>query len=237
MNDLSRSISPTPRKSSRYPCFFERKATEEKLRAAIDEKDVLLKELHHRVKNNLQIISSLISMQAAHSKLEQELSFLDDLKERIHAIGLIHDKLRNPENADSVILKEYLSGLAESIYSGLCDREQIRLEVDLAENLGRLPIDQAISCGLVVNEALSNSCKYAFPEGRKGQITVSGRRIEDTIYVEVKDDGIGISAESKRAGSLGIELIETLVDQLDGKHKIISNEGTRLIFQFPSASS
>ncbi len=235
-DEISRFIPEelnNPKEKFLVPLFFERKEAEEKLRSALIEKDTLLKELHHRVKNNLQIVSSLISMQAHHSKSKNQLDFLDELKQRIRTIGLIHDRLQHAEEVELVGLADYIGALAEGIYKGLCSSEQIKMEMDFADDLGKLPIDQAISCGLIVNEALTNACKYAFPNGDQGEVCISGRRLGDRIYLEIKDNGVGIPQDRISKTSMGVDLIQTLVEQLDGELKILSIEGTRILFQFP----
>lgn len=216
---------------SGIPLFFERKRAEEKLRATLEEKDLLLKELHHRVKNNLQIISSLISLKEHQERSQDKNSTLEDLKQRVTVIGLIHERLYRSDDVTNVDFAEYLESIVKGVHAGLCSDNGVKLSTDIPDDMGKLSIEKAISCGLLINEGISNACKYAFPDNN-GTISINARKIEGRLYLEVVDDGIGIGEATPKGGGMGMELMEALADQLDAQLKIISSEGTRIMFNF-----
>jgi PAS domain S-box-containing protein len=173
------------------------KKAQESIEASLNEKEVLLRELYHRTKNNMQVISSLLGLKAADVNDPLTTSILEDMKNRIQAIALVHQKLYQSQNLSRVNIREYITDLTDLLKSSyLVNPDQIdfRLELDEISVL----IDTAVPCGLIINELISNSLKYAFPEGRKGAICIRFLRVEDDIIeLEVSDNGIGITDDPK----------------------------------------
>ncbi len=170
----------------------EAKLAEDKLRSSLAEKEILLKEVHHRVKNNLQIISSLLELQSDYILDEQSRVFFRDSQNRIRSMALIHEKLYQSESLAFIDLRDYVQDLADYLFSSsVKDPDLIRINVEVGEV--SLSVDEAIPCGLIINELISNSLKHAFPDDRGGEITVKCRIREDGwISLTVSDNGIGL---------------------------------------------
>ncbi|MBN1531368.1 MAG: PAS domain-containing protein [Spirochaetes bacterium] len=194
------------------------KNDERQIRESLREKEVLLKEVHHRVKNNMQIISSLLNLQSAYIKDERDRELFVESQNRVRSMALVHEKLYGSGSFAEIYFDEYIRRLSEEICNSFPhDPGRIEMEVR-AENLA-LGIDQAIPCALIVNELISNAMKYAFPEGRKGRITVRFHRDGDRKYVlSVSDDGVGLSddAAADSRETLGLQLVRSLARQLGG---------------------
>jgi PAS domain S-box-containing protein len=213
----------------------ERKKSEAQLREAFLEKEVLLKEIHHRVKNNLQIISSLLNLQSdyLHDAYDREL--FQQSQNRVRAMALLHEKLYQSSNLARIDFGEYVQSLVASMFQTYkTSPAVIEYEIDVAKL--EFDIDTAIPCGLIVGELVSNSLKHAFPDNRAGKITVSAAHIDAcTIRLSVVDDGIGFDAhpETAQSHSLGWELVRTLAGQLGGSLHIQNTPGThvQLIFK------
>jgi two-component sensor histidine kinase/DNA-binding NarL/FixJ family response regulator len=197
----------------------ERERAEEQVRASLREKEILLKEIHHRVKNNLQIISTLLDLQSDHILDEQSLRFFRDSQDRIKSMALIHEKLYQTRDFISINFGEYIANLVKYLFSSyVTDPGRIALVLDVAP--ATLEIDQAIPFGLIVNELVSNSLKYAFPGERRGAITVSLRtKGDDGIELQVKDNGVGLppGLDIENTDSLGLQLVFMLVRQIGGE--------------------
>ena len=205
----------------------------EQLQHFLTEKEWLLKEIHHRVKNNLQIVMSLLNSQSAYIDNAPALTAIHDSQHRVHAMSLIHQKLYNSENVSSIDMKFYIrelvSYLAESFNTG----QRIRFEYDL-EPL-EMDVSQAVPLGLILNEAITNALKYAFPNDRNGTITISLTNTSANNYLlTISDNGIGMPSQpgNRRAGSLGISLMTGLAEDLEGKFTIENDNGTRLKISF-----
>lgn len=215
----------------------ERRRAEDRIRHSLDEKEVLLKEIHHRVKNNLQVISSLLSLQS-HSVTDHGVrAMFTDSQSRVKSMALIHEKLYRSADLARIPFGEYLGDLIQHIQRtiGPASRIQVRLDV---ENV-LLDIDQAVSCGLIVNELFSNAMKHAFPDGESGIIDIIFRRgLDETITMTICDNGIGLpdGFVLKRAESLGLKLVSTLTKQLSGEIQIVSDEGTTFTITFPRSA-
>jgi two-component sensor histidine kinase len=211
----------------------ELEAANARLETALREKQVLLQEVHHRVKNNLQVISGLLSMQARHGPPELASYFRDSL-ERIRVMGRVHDQLHRAEDASSFDLAGYLEQLCANlgeVYGIASARISCRLEVAPA----RVDLDLATPLVLIVNEVIANALKHAFPGGREGAITISLQRREDEVVLVVRDDGIGLPAERAQGGgsSMGLKLIEMLASQIAAKVEIVRECGTRMTLILP----
>ena len=208
----------------------ERKRAEEALRASLEEKVILLKEVHHRVKNNLQIISSLLNLQARRVRSPEFQVFLQDTQNRIRAMALLHETLYGSGNLACVSFRGYVDSvcihLARSYAS---DSKKIRIQQDIAEVT--LPLDQAIPAGLIINELLSNAFKHAFAGRTEGKINVQLQSADEHLYTLcVADNGVGLpAANTKDSGTLGLRLVESLVQQLEGQLSV--ERGAETVFQ------
>lgn len=195
------------------------------------EKEYLLKEIHHRVKNNLETISSLLSLQTAKIENKEFQSIMEQTQNRVHSIGLIHQKLYQGKDIKSIEMKDFFITLGEYIIDTFNASNRIELYCDM-EPLG-LDIDRAIPIGLIVNELLSNSLKYAFPNGNKGKIKVALSEKNSYLILHFSDNGIGIGEKPEIRGSgFGTQLINLLTRQLDGKMTLFTNSGTEIFFEF-----
>jgi PAS domain S-box-containing protein len=197
----------------------DRKAAEERIRSSLEEKEILLKELYHRTKNNMQLISSMMSLQAASEQDPHVLEVFREMDDRIRAMSLVHNKLYQSQNLASIDLGAYVSELGDLLresYAGMGDRVEVRTE---AEEIP-VHIDAALPCGIVLNELVSNSFKHAFPGGRKGRIGIGVRKTGDgSIELRVEDDGVGLPAGRRRGetGKLGLDTVISIVEmQLRG---------------------
>jgi PAS domain S-box-containing protein len=214
-----------------------RKVADQKIRDSLKEKEVLLKEIHHRVKNNLQIIHSLLNMQSRRSKDPRILDALRESQNRVRTMALIHERLYRSTDLSEIDFKDYISRLVGELYLSFgVNADQLRLELDLQSV--RLGIDIAIPCGLIVNELVSNSLKYGFPGGRRGRLKLSLVAVEDgTVRLAIGDDGAGLPAELnfRNTETLGLQLVCTLVDQLGGTIELDRAGGTEFLIVFNPA--
>jgi len=216
----------------------ERKHAEELVKASLAEKEVLLKEVHHRVKNNLQIISTLLDLQTESIHDDQALKSFRDSQDRIKAMALIHERLYRSRDLASIDFAEYVNNLAGFLFhSYVQDPEQISLRTDVGDVV--LEIDEAIPCGLIINELITNCLKHGFPEGRKGEIAIICHvGSNGLVTLEVADTGIGLPAgfDLRTAGSLGLQIVAMLVRQLRGSVEMRSCNGASFIISFASNS-
>ncbi|MBC7097282.1 MAG: hypothetical protein H5T39_06320, partial [Methanobacteriales archaeon] len=203
------------------------------LQESLHEKEVLLREVHHRVKNNLQVISSLLSLQAKYCGNEEVKNIIADSQARIKSLALVHEKLYRTENIAHISSREYLESLSMDIINFQAPRPiKIRLEIDIDDI--PLEMDKCIPLGLITNELVRNSLKHAFPEG-EGIITVNFKRQGDKCKLEISDNGKGLPKDFdiERLSSLGLQLVLGLVRQLDGQLMIESDGGTLFSIEFP----
>jgi two-component sensor histidine kinase len=205
------------------------------LRHLVDEKEWLLKEIHHRVKNNLQLVMSLLSSQSAFIDNAPALAAIRDSQHRVHAMSLIHQKLYNSENLSSIDMSFYIRELTSYLRDSLNAGQHIHFEYSI-ETL-EMDVSQAIPLGLILNEAITNAIKYAFPDDRAGVISISLAACSDRqLLLSVSDNGIGIppdfSFNIRKPGSLGMSLIEGLSADLQGKFMIQNNNGTAISISF-----
>ncbi|MFO7447119.1 MAG: two-component regulator propeller domain-containing protein [Ignavibacteriaceae bacterium] len=232
--------------------IVERKKAEEKVQASLkekevllsekegflNEKEILLKEIHHRVKNNLQVISSLLYLNSRKIKDKEALNMFQDSQNRIKSIALVHERLYQSKDLAKIDFNEYVNKLVIDLFrSYAVDSSVIKIEINI--NDVSVNIDKAVPCGLIINELISNSIKYAFPEyeanNKQGLIKVQFNRItSNKLLLEVSDNGIGIKErlDDREEPSLGLKLVESLVYQLDGKLEMDSEFGTRFKIKF-----
>jgi PAS domain S-box-containing protein len=213
----------------------DRKRVEEQLRNSLEEKELLFREVHHRVKNNLQIISSIFSLQRQYIDDPRVLSVLAESRDRIYSMALIHEQLYRSSLLTRIDLKDYIHNLSQSLlksYNINPDRIQIHLNIaDVS-----LDVDTAIPCGLIINELITNALKHAFPAKAIGHIQIDFLPIDDcTICLTVRDTGIGLpeSFDSQHTNSLGLRLVRALTRQLCGDMNAYNDNGT--VFQLTFA--
>lgn len=222
-------------RSIRYA--IERKKAEEKIIKSLREKELLLKEIHHRVKNNLQVISSLLHLQSYHIKDSQALEMFKESQDRVRSMALVHEKLYRSPDLTHIDFAQYIESLTQNLYrSYRIDPKQIELKSKIEDvSLG---IDMAVPCGLIVNELVSNSLKHGFPPDWKGKGKIGivlRRKAENQIELIVRDNGIGMKEkpDNPDAGSLGLRLVSILAkDQLQGKIKVSGEKGTVIKISF-----
>jgi PAS domain S-box-containing protein len=213
----------------------DRKSAEEKVTVSLHEKEVLLKEIHHRVKNNLQVISSLLFLNSRNIKDKEALSMFQDSQNRVKSIALVHERLYKSKDLGRIDLKEYINLLTVDLATTFgINRELIQLQINIQDVT--IGIDYAVPCGLIINELISNSLKYAFPNGNSGYIKVEVIMDEEKNYIlTVADNGIGLpeGIDIKKLNSLGLQLVNNLVRQLEGNFEFSGEGGTtfKIIFK------
>jgi PAS domain S-box-containing protein len=211
----------------------DRRHTEEQIKASLHEKEVLLKEVHHRVKNNLQVISSLLNMQMPYVHDPKDKDVFKASMDRVKSMALIHDKLYRSENLANIYFPGYVDDLVRGLFANYAmDRG---VELDLRVDPISLNIDHAIPLGLIINELVSNALKHAFPVGAGGAIRIRLHPQGDRMVLAVSDNGIGFPGDLDftNTQSLGMQLVVTLVEQLDGTIELKRNKGTefRIVFE------
>jgi two-component sensor histidine kinase len=207
------------------------------LQRRIEEKDILLSEIHHRVKNSLQVVSSLLSLEASRIQDAAVAEMLQNTQNRVRSMALIHQTLYQSKDFARVDFHAFLQSFVPTLIQSYSLRpEQIVLKIHVAEI--KLPLDMAIPCGLIVNELISNSLKHAFPEGSGGEITIEFTHDQDNhATLSVNDDGIGFPTEFnfENSGTLGMQLVYLLAGQIGGTVKIDHSSPTKLEVRFPLA--
>jgi PAS domain S-box-containing protein len=215
----------------------ERKVAEEQIKASLEEQVLLIKEIHHRVKNNLQVISSLLFLQSEQVADPLLRTILQDSQNRVKSMALIHEKLYQAKDQARVDVAEYIQNLTGYLfrsYAAQASSIQLHVKVDNVQ----LGIDTAMPCGLIINELLSNALKHAFPADCPGEIRVELQQEADDQYILlVSDNGVGIppAFELHKNSSLGLQLVHTLVKQLDGTIEINRNGGAEFRIRFADA--
>lgn len=214
-----------------YRVFIRRKKYSLLLEKQNKEKEFLLKEIHHRVKNNLETISSLLSLQTAQVESEELREIMREIQNRVQSMGIIHQNLYQGENLEAIEMKNYFENLGGFIIDSFDASDRISLECNMG--LFELNVDRAIPIGLIVNEIMTNSLKYAFPDNRKGKIRVSLREENAHLYLSIADDGVGMENNTQIKGTgFGTQLVRLLTQQLDGKMTLITQKGTEVFFEF-----
>jgi two-component sensor histidine kinase len=205
----------------------ERKNLYGKVESSLREKELLLKEIHHRVKNNLQIVISLLNLQLRYIDDKRIIDALKESQNRIRAMSLVHEKLYRSENISNIGLSEYVRFLAESLFRFYGVKPgTVSLEIDTGDIA--VDINTAIPLGLIINELVSNSLKYAFPRGKEGKISILIQKEDDRIRLIIRDNGIGIPEDMdwKNPPSLGLRLVTSLTEQLNGTIELDRTGGT-----------
>ena len=209
-------------------------AAENQIMASLEEKEVLLREIHHRVKNNLQIISSLMNLQSEYTHEPEILKMFQESKNRIRSMALIHEKLYQSKDLAHIDFVEYLKSLVDMLL-GFYREKSNNIDVSLKCGEINLEIDTAISMGLIVNELLSNCFKHAFPGQNRGEVSITLFRSGKNYLLEVADNGVGIpdDVDIKKTDSLGLLIVHTLTLQLKGTLEHFNDEGTKFRLSFP----
>ncbi|HXX64773.1 MAG TPA: PAS domain S-box protein [Bacteroidota bacterium] len=215
--------------------ILQQKRAKDQLRSSLDEKEVLLKEIHHRVKNNLQVISSLLNLQSNYVCDIQDMEIFRESQNRIRSMALIHEKLYQSGSVSRVDFPQYARSLATTLFRSYRSADSnVRLDVEFGNvSLG---IDLAVPCGLIINELLSNALKHAFPNGRTGAILLGFTENNGLITLTIKDDGVGFpaSVDFRNPDTLGLQLVNTLTSQIGGTLELESSGGTTIQVSFAS---
>ncbi|MBZ5611910.1 MAG: PAS domain S-box protein [Acidobacteriia bacterium] len=216
----------------------ERMLSDERIKASLREKEALLKEIHHRVKNNLQVVSSLLGLQSRAVADPETRKMFQESQDRIHSMALLHESLYQSHSLSEINFPEYIRQLAAHLFDSYgVAADRIHLRTDL--KILTLHLDAAVPCGLIINELVSNSLKYAFPDGRQGEIRIELYELADgTTRLLVADNGIGLTADVdwENTRSLGLRLVRTLAQQLGAKIEVDSHAGTEVRLAFAAAA-
>ncbi|MDP1826966.1 MAG: PAS domain S-box protein [Archangium sp.] len=210
----------------------ERRHARELLQASLTETETLLKELHHRAKNNLQLIASLLDLASAAPGPD----VLRECRDRINSIALVHEKLYQSGTFAKIELSDYLRTLSEQVTFAWTRPEGAPIDVRIEAEDIFLPLDRAIPCGLVINELLTNAFKHAFPGARGGTVWVRAVREGARLHLSVEDDGVGMAQGVGRAGHIGLELVHALARQLRGELHFGGGRGTHVSLRFEGSA-
>jgi two-component sensor histidine kinase len=212
----------------------ERKRAEEQIKASLGEKEVLLKEIHHRVKNNLQVVSSMLQLQSRNIKDKETIEMFQESRNRVRSMALVHERLYQSRDLARVDFAKYIQSLANYLCRSYgVNTNVIQLKTNLHDVL--LGVDTAIPCGLILNELVSNSLKHAFPDGREGEIHIELRSEGNGKFtLMVSDNGVGLlkDLDFRNTESLGLQLVNTLVNQLEGTIELDRRGGTTFKITF-----
>jgi PAS domain S-box-containing protein len=205
---------------------------EERIKKSLKEKEILLQEVHHRVKNNLQIISSILNLQTRSIKDARVHELINETRYRIMSMSFIHDLLYQTKDFTNIDFSKYIQNITSNIMNTYTMNKNIHLKLHTEPIL--LNLDNAIPCGLIVNELITNAFKYAFPDGRNGEIVLELKLVKDKIILSVADNGVGISKKVnyQTTESLGFQLINSLVSQIDAVLTYESDNGTKFTVSF-----
>lgn len=206
---------------------------EEKLIESVKEKEVLLKEVHHRVKNNLQVINSILNLQSSYVKDDETLQIIIESQNRIRSMSYIHESLYQTKDFSSINFQDYITNLVQNLihsYEIFSDKTELELNVDEV----KLALDQAIPCGLILNELITNALKYAYPAEEGGKIAIEVFEKYNRVHIKVKDFGVGLPKDFNisETDSLGLSLVDTLIDQIDGELQLKTKNGTEFLIIF-----
>ena len=211
----------------------EKRQAEEKIVESLREKEILLKEVHHRVKNNMQVISSILNLQSSYVKDKNTLNILKESQNRIKSMAFIHESLYQTKDFSKINFSEYVTNLSRNlVHSYEVMEGKILLNLNV-QNIF-LNLDQSIPCGLIINELISNSLKYAFKGKKRGIITVEIKQKADNIVMSISDNGAGLpkKIDFRNTDSLGLQLVVTLTEQIDGTISLDNKKGTKFTIRF-----
>ncbi|MBZ2165414.1 histidine kinase dimerization/phosphoacceptor domain -containing protein [Methanobacterium spitsbergense] len=211
----------------------ERKNAENEIKSSLKEKNILLQEIHHRVKNNMQIISSLLSLQTKYVDEEEAVNVLKESQNRVKSMAMIHEKLYISKDLAHINFVDYIQSLVKNLfYSYNIENTNIKPIFDVEDIT--LNMETAVPCGLIMSELVSNSLKYAFPNGMKGEILVSLKTVDDKYELIIRDNGIGLQEDIdfNNLETLGLLLVNNLIEQIDGELTINRSSGTEFKIKF-----
>ncbi len=211
----------------------ERKKTESALLKALEEKNTLIKELHHRIKNNLQMVASIMYLKTDGLRDPATKDFAKDINARIIAVASIHEHLLAMEEINKLPIRKYIVRLVNELIKGFT--EETKLKVAFVESISDLKfeIDSTLAIGMIIHEIVSNSLEHAFRQTNNGKITVSLKKENDNYYLTVSDNGSGYKENELDSSSIGLRLIQNFVKQLGGSHEVTSDQGTTVDIVFP----
>ncbi len=212
----------------------ERKENDRRLQESLKEKEVLLKEVHHRVKNNMQVISSILNLQSSYIDDEKALNILRESQDRIKSMSFVHESLYQSDTLSEVNFAEYIRNIATNLYHSY-GRPQGGINLEFELEPVYINLDTSIPCGLVINELVSNALKYAFIGRSSGRICIHLARVsEEQLTLIVEDDGVGLPEgfDVESSESLGLQLVSALTMQLGGHMEVAGNNGTRFTLKF-----
>jgi len=213
----------------------ERVAAAERIHSSLAEKEVMLKEIHHRVKNNLQVISSLLNLQSAQEQDPAIIAALKESQGRVRSMALVHEELYRSTDLADIDMASYVRKLTNNLFFAYRSAStRVTLDIDVHDVY--LPVDAAVPCGLIINELISNSLKYAFRKRQNGAITVRFQRAGESFHLMVGDDGVGLPSELdiEHSESLGLQLVSILAKQLRASLEVNRSQGTSFILSFTS---
>ena len=212
------------------------KLAENALREAVEEKDVMLREIHHRVKNNLQVVSTLLDLQSEHTSDPATLKMFAESRGRVKSMAMIHERLYRSQDLARVDFHDYLSQLIEDLLRANRVSED-QIHVDLSIGIAPVPIDLAIPCGLLLNELISNCFKHAFRDHAEPRLAIEFHRLDEVFNIlRVSDNGPGLPSDIdfRNTSSFGLQLVNTLIDQLGGSIELSTGVGTTISVRFPN---
>ncbi|HHY00903.1 MAG TPA: sensor histidine kinase, partial [Methanothermobacter sp.] len=211
-----------------------RKKDEKRLKRSLDEKEAMVQEVHHRVKNNMQVVSSLLGLQSMYLDDNEVQNALQESQNRVQSMAMVHEKLYQSKNLSSIDMADYMHQIAHYLLDSYhLKSNQIKIIIK-AEKV-EMDIKTASPLGLIINELITNSLKYAFPDG-KGELTLKISLINDCYHLTVSDDGVGLPDDFQldSAETLGLQLVNRLVQQIRGSIEWDGSKGTAFIIKFPS---
>ncbi len=239
MKQLANQLAIAIRQSTLYQQLQmelrDRQHAEEKIKASLKEKELLLKEIHHRVKNNLYVVSSLLEIQASSIADPKIGKFFEESQNRIYSMALIHEKLYRSHNLAIINFSDYLEDLVSNVFASYnVNAAQIHLELNIEEIF--LNIETATPCGLIVNELVSNTMKHAFPDDKEGIVSVEcyQEKNNELIHLIIRDNGIGFpdNLDFRKTDSMGFQVVCTLIEQLEGSIELERSHGTNFHVKF-----
>lgn len=203
----------------------------EKTKALLREKEILLKEIYHRVKNNLQLVSSLLHIQALKIDDKNVKELFLNSQNRINSIALMHEQLLKSDNLSTVYIDQYVTELINNLKDSLNSEHAIQFDLDVTRS--QITLDKAVPLGLIINEVITNSIKHAFPD-KVGRVSIDVKKRQNGFVMNIEDNGVGIKDVDafKKSSSFGIEIIHDLTEQLEGEFSISSSEGKGVRYQF-----
>ncbi len=217
--------------------YKSKQKTNKKLEEALNDNQILLKEVHHRVKNNLQIVSSLLNLQNQFSAKKSSVEIIQEIQNKIQAMAIIHERLYKSSDLSTINLQSYLENLLSYFSTSYNLPEQ---NIQIKTNIDKiyLDMDHLVPCGLIINEIIANSIKYAFPNEKSGIITIEARQNNEICAIKIMDSGIGLPNDFKieNSPSLGMKLIQGLTKQIKGTVNIISNPGVSYTITFQTTT-